>query len=208
MPSDLWITNLYCKSLLLLELSNSTVPLYILLPSDFNKFKFSDQDKGGIEPLTATMSFKVMDGDTKLISTENVTTGEDRFIEKISLSANTSALTASLTLILQFDEGVLGTIQLKIPLLAGILEIIFIQLFPEFVVYSILTLAISILVQVISYELPTVQISPPLGEVTSSGGIVALIVNGLSLISDVCSFRTSDILTRHCVAGVFGINQE
>ena len=63
------------------------------------------------------------------------------------------------------DETPAGTVQMKRPLL-GVVAMSSFQLAPLSAEYSILTLAIDpVLVQVMAWGVPSIQLSPPLGEV-------------------------------------------
>jgi hypothetical protein len=77
-------------------------------------------------------------------------------------------LDASEILIKQFDELISGTVQAKMPAEALVLTTIVVQLEPLFVEYSILTFATPENVHVILWDVPTVQFSPPLGEVNAT----------------------------------------
>ena len=127
-------------------------------------------------------------------------------IEKTLLlvSANEPFATSEI-FTLQFVDGVVGIVQTKLPVAAGVDARIEIQFEPLSVVYSSLTFATVELDHVIFCVVPTIHCSPPFGAVTVTFG--RMIEKKLSLTSAKALFVTSEILTLQLTEGVFGIVQ-
>ena len=102
--------------------------------------------------------------------------------------------------------ALLGTVQLKVPEAALVPDIIWIQLVPLLVLYSIFTLLILALLQVIFWIAPIFHTSPPLGAVTVTDGATLIVKTALELsvtvLSDTSLKRTSVV-----TLALFGIVQ-
>ena len=135
-----------------------------------------------------------------------VTTGVPGAMVNIALLISVlQILAASNIFIKQFVEGILGIVQVKVPLAATAVVVMLVHVDPEFVEYCIVRLA---LVPVATHVIlrvgpPTCQDSPPLGEVIRIEGS-AVIVNAASLTSVAVKIVTSVTLIKQFVEAVLG----
>ena len=102
--------------------------------------------------------------------------------------------------------AVLGIVQLKLPTDALVPAVTTVQLVPLFVLYSILTLLILTLLQVILWILPIFHTSPPFGELTVTPGATRMVKTALLESLTVLSV-TSLTFTSAVVLAVLGTVQ-
>ena len=110
-------------------------------------------------------------------------------------------LTASLTRTRDWDDGVFGTVQAKMPVDAETFAVIRFQAVPLFVEYSIRRLRRLVALHRIVSSIPATRTSAPFGRVTTGG---RMSLNAASLASAMVVSETLRILTRAVNDGVLG----